>query len=165
MNYKRIIAFVVCFIIVLGLSTLIYFCYIRTYKNNYFVVNYNIDWKKEKGKNFKIKNENDSTIEIYGQYDKDNNDVKDVYLDLNSDFLKNNKEYKLINSCNVLIGEGYYDGYELLYESENKQVLYVIVVKDNKIININYTSSNDNFDLDLEQFYDVVNTLKIGGNV
>ena len=155
-----------CFVLlILVFSTLVYFFYVRTYKNNYFSVDYDIDWKKESSDNFKLKNVNDSVIEIYGQYDKDNTDVNDIYLDLNNNFLKNNNDYKLVNASNTNVGKNYYEGYELLYESDDKQVLYIIVVKDNKIVNINYTSSSDVFDLDLEQFYNVLNTIEIGDSI
>ena len=162
MSNKSLFVILSCFIIVLLFSLVIYFCYVRTYNDKYFGVSYSVDWTRVKGDTFKIKSRSGSTIEIKGQYDTSNTDVNDIYLDLNKKFLEKHSDYKLINTSLVLVGRDYSKGYELLYESDNRQELYIIVVKNNMINNINFSSSIMTFDIDLTYFYDVVNSLEVG---
>ena len=158
---KKNIVIILIIIILILLSLIIYFSHINEYSDNYFKISYDPGWTKQEGDNFILNNKNGSSIEIYTKIDIDNNDKNDIYLDLNNSFLEKYDEYKLINYSETKVGKNYYDGYELLYESNKMQLLYMIVIKGNRIINIKYSSSIDNFDLDLNSFYNVINSMEV----
>ena len=165
MKKKIGIIFIITFIVSLILLVIFDNFIINVYNSDYFSVSYNYQWKSldKSGNGLKIKNSNGDTIEIFAQkYNlKDNESIDDLYFDLNNTFLRNNSSYKLINNSDTIVGYKYYSGYEFLYENGKEQLLYIVIVKDDKLFEINYLASSQYFDLDLDYFYDVINTLEI----
>lgn len=160
---KRIVVFIS---ILICISLLIWYRNIRikTYKNDYIKIEYDKEWKKisSSNNNLILSKDNNSTIEINIQKIKDKTLKKDeVYLDLNQSFLKANPTYDLVNQETTRIGKDYYEANSFLYENSKQQALYIMIVKDNYLITINYLSITTKFDLNLEYFYQVMNSLEI----
>ena len=136
---------------------------LNSYVNNRFNVDYDKTWREiNKSKNhILLKNNNGSTINITSSKYNKKISKEETYLNIHKKFINNNKEYYLINKKDVRIGKNYTKGYSLLYESNIDQSLLYIIYKDNYIIQINYTALTQYFDLDLEEFYNVVNTIEV----
>lgn len=161
---KKIIIITTIVLSILIFLTLTYNSLIlNSYVNNNFNVDYDKTWTEiNKSKNhILLKNNNGSTINITSSKYKKKTSKEEAYLNIHKYFVNNNKEYNLINKKEVIIGKNYIKGYSLLYESNIDQSLLYIIYKDNYIIQINYTALTQYFDLDLEKFYNVVNTIEV----
>ena len=151
-------------IIIIFIAMIIYSrYYVYNYHDKSFDISYDQKWNISKNSNnhFKLNNKNKSAIDIYIKDITIESNKSETYADLNNKFLKQNKNFKLINASDTVVGKEYYEAYELLYETKTTQMLYIIIITDNKIININYTALSKYFDIDLEGFYEVLNTLEI----
>lgn len=134
------------------------------YTTENFTVDYNKKWTAiEKNKNYiALKNNNNSTIQISSKIIEDNTkNIDDIYFDFEEDFKNNNKNFELINYSNTKVGKDYLDGYTYLYDYKGFQILLVLIKKENKMIEITYSTINQYFDIELEDFYNVLNSLEI----
>ena len=150
--------------IVLSVFLIICFNYIHNYNNNYFKISYDSSWKKvESDKNhIELSKNLISTLEISGQnLDKEINNNNEIYNEINNNFKNSNETYRLVNKKDTTVGKEYYKAYELLYENDSSQVLYIVVIYNNKIINICYHSLISVFDIEIDNLYKVINTLEI----
>ncbi len=135
---------------------------IKEFSNDYYKFKYDTTWnvkdnnkevilthKKTKGKiNISYKELDTYLIDV---------ELKDMISDVIYEVEKQNKDYKLLNK---LYNEKY-NRYELLYEGDNKQCLIYIIKQDNMLVFIYYNNLSKYFDITLDGFDTVSNTLKI----
>ena len=164
---KRLIGIsiiVFCLLIVVAFFSMKYI--LNFYSGDYFKFDYDKNWKvlESSKRSITLKDKNDSIMQIVSKeldQEEKSKDLKDIYFDLEEDFLKQNKDFKLINYGDVEVGENYLDGYEYLYEHNGYETLLIIVVKDFNAVLISCTANSVFFDYELKKFYEVINTLEI----
>lgn len=133
------------------------------YVCSFFKIDFSNDWDVilEEDNSLYLQNENQSQIYVVTQYFDEDLSNEEVYYQLEKDFVFNNDNYNLVNYGKTKIGKKYYNSYEYLFESDNRQLLFVVCVNDKKVTKIIYSSLEGYFDLDLEDFYNISNSLEI----
>ena len=134
---------------------------INTYKNDYYTFRYDSTWKLSNKKDTTYLTHKSSKGEISITYKKLDTylidvDLKDIISDITYEIEKQNKGYKLINRSNNENGS-----YELLYEKDNEESLVYIYKQDNIILFIYYNTSNTYFDITMESYEIVKNSIKV----
>ena len=132
------------------------------FKNDYYSFTYDTTWElTDKKKQVILKHNNKKSIititcKELNTYLIDAN-LKDMISDVIYEVEKQNKDYKLLNKQY----NEKYDRYELLYENGEEQSLVHITKKDNLLVFSYYNSLSKYFDITLDGFDTVSNTLII----
>ena len=160
--FVTIISFIFVFIIYIFYNNFI----LNFYSCSYFKIDFNKEWKAtEKGKNYlKLKNKKNGTIEIIGKVienDELKKNIDEIYYDYEEDFRNDNKDLKLINYGETTIGKKYLKAYEYFYENNTKNTQLILIKDKNKIIQIVYSSETQFFEIDIESFNNVLNSLEV----
>ena len=134
----------------------------KIFKNDYYSFTYDTTWELTDNKKEVILNHNNkkSTITItHKELDTYLIDIelKDMISDVIYEVEKQNKDYKLLNKQY----NEKYDRYELLYEKNKEQSLVYIIKQDNMLVFLYYNSLSETFDITLDGFDTISNTLKI----
>ena len=134
------------------------------YSSRDFKVDFDNSWVAvEKSKNYlALRNKNNSTIQIASRdiVDNKSND-EDIYYDFEEEFRNNNPAFELINYSSTKIGRKYLDGYTYMYEYKGFQILLILIKHDDKMIQVTYSVISQYFDFELEDFYNILNSLEI----
>lgn len=131
---------------------------IMEYKNEYYEFQYDSNWKLEKENNKVILNHSSKskiTIEMILLEDETRyQNLSEISSQIFYDIKKQNPDYQLLAEELLKITKNYYDGYQILFEKDNKEVLITIGKDSEKLFLITYEASSDYFDilLDSEEF-------------
>lgn len=155
-------------IIVIVILIIVYFLcnkfILGFYSSSYFKLDFDNNWKvtyKDHSKLF-LKNYNNSVIQVIGMnVSEDVKNKEDIYFELERSFQKKNKDYRLINYQEIEVGAKYYDAYQYLFENDVYQISLIEVVRDNKALYIICSSYLQHFDLELDNFNNVINSIEI----
>ena len=133
---------------------------LKNYENKVYSISYDNTWKITKNEEDKIVFKNDnSTLDIdiiqlsdNKRYEKINTMIDDIITSLNNQ----NKDYNLIGKESTKLTSKNLDGYKLLYETKDKQVLVNVVKVTDKLIIFRYEASNDYFDILLDSAQNII---------
>lgn len=142
---------------------------IKEYKNDMYAFKYDTSWKiKEKKKeSIKLIHNKDSEVNIQivsleEEYKYSTSD--DILDELLFNLEKQNSSYKLLSKEKDLITKYKYDGYKLLYENEESQVLVIMGKKADKVLLVTYEATNEYFDILLDSVQNIVCDFQILDN-
>ena len=136
------------------------------YQNDIYKCTYDSTWKLKEEKNV-ITLKNSGTTGEFSIYEKKLEDryildkvdyfIENIKVNLQND----NPSYNLIYESNKDVTENGYNGYQLLYEDENKQVLVTILKRNNELIIMQYTADNKYFDILLDNVKNIMWSFKL----
>lgn len=142
---------------------------IKEYKNDKYAFKYDTSWKiKEKtDESIKLVHNKDSEINIQivsleEEYKYSTSD--DILDELLYNLEKQNSLYKLLSKEKDLITKYKYDGYKLLYENEESQVLVIMGKKADKVLLVTYEATNEYFDILLDSVQNIIYDFQILDN-
>lgn len=131
------------------------------YKNDYVSFEYDSTWNLDNNDNNGVilKHSKDSEIKIqvvsleegYEYYESDEI-IEEILFKLK----KQNETYNLLSKEKDLITKYKYDGYKLLYENNDNQVLVFIGKNGDKVLLITYEATNEYFDILLDSVQNIV---------
>jgi len=166
-NYK--ITIIVSFIVIL-LGLLFYILYLqffnknadyKEFANDYFSLKYDTNWHVDKTLDdaIDLKNGSDSSVnmsivQLSEEYKY--SDIDEVMDEIIYNIGIQNPEYNMIAKEAAKITKNNYDGYELLYETEEEQILVVIAKNNDKLLITTFSSPNDYFDILLDSVHNIV---------
>lgn len=161
-------------IILIGLITTILFINInktsiKEFENNTFSIKYDNSWKiKSKKENLiTLKHSKGSTLDIELISLKENYkylSISEIIDDLLYNIEKQNTSFKLISKKEDTITRNKYNGYKILYENNDSQVMVVIYKKSDKLVTFTYQSTNKYFDILLDSVNNIVYNFDINEN-
>lgn len=88
-------------------------------------------------------------------------EIEDLSQDLLYTINNQNKNYKLISKKEDKITGNLYDGYKMLYENEDRQVMVVVAKNLSQLIVFIYESENEYFDILLDSVQSIIYSFKI----
>lgn len=166
-KYKFVII-IVSLIILIGITLLMIYLknnrdFVKEYKSSYYSFNYNSFWKIDEEKedylslvHSKGANINIQIVSLEDEY---------KYLSINElldELLHNievqNSSYKLLFKESSYITKNNYEGYKLLYENGESQVMVTICKKGSQLFIFTYESSNNYFDILLDSAQNIIYT-------
>jgi len=166
-DYK--ITIIVSFIVIL-LGVLIYILYsqffnknvaYKEFSNDYFSLNYDANWRisKTSDDTINLEHGSDSTVnmsivQLSEEYKYSN--IDEVMDEVIYNIGIQNPKYNMIAKEPTTITKNNYDGYKLLYETEEEQVLVIIAKYNDKLLITTFTSTNDYFDMLLDSVHNIV---------
>lgn len=142
---------------------------IKEYKNDKYAFKYDTSWKikEKKDESIKLVHNKDSeiNIQIVSLEEEYKYSTSDEILDeLLFNLEKQNSSYKLLSKEKDLITRYKYDGYKLLYENEESQVLVIMGKKADKVLLVTYEAANEYFDILLDSVQNIVYDFQILDN-
>lgn len=163
----KIVIFTSSLIIIVGIvalvitSNLINISKAKEYKNNNYQIVYDSTWKiKEKNdmditlihdKNSQVKFE---IVSLEDEYKYSSSD--DLLDELLYNIKQQNNSYKLISKEKDFVTKYKYDGYKLLYENGDNQVLIVMGKKGDQLLLVVYETNNSYFDILLDSVQSII---------
>lgn len=142
---------------------------IKEYKNDKYAFKYDTSWKikEKKEESIKLVHNKDSEINIQivsleEEYKYSTSD--DILDELLFNLEKQNSSYKLLSKEKDLITKYKYDGYKLLYENDESQVLVIMGKKADKVLLVTYEATNEYFDILLDSVQNIVYDFQILDN-
>lgn len=142
---------------------------IKEYKNDKYAFKYDTSWKikEKKDESIKLVHNKDSEINIQivsleEEYKYSTSD--DILDELLFNLEKQNSSYKLLSKEKDLITKYKYDGYKLLYENDESQVLVIMGKKADKVLLVTYEATNKYFDILLDSVQNIVYDFQILDN-
>ena len=139
---------------------------IKTYKNDNYALEYDSSWKIKEKNNDSIKfvhnKDSELNIKIVSLEEKYQYSTTDELVDeLLYDLGKQNNSYKLLTKEKSLITKYEYDGYKLLYENDESQVLVMMGKKADKVLLATYESTSKYFDILLDSVQNIIYNFQI----
>lgn len=166
-DYK--ITIIVSFIVIL-LGLLIYILYsqffnkngdYKEFANDYFSLKYDENWHVSKTSDdaIDLENSSDSTVnmsivQLSEEYKY--SDIDEVIDEVIYNIGIQNPKYNVIAKESATITKNNYDGYELLYEMDEEQILVIIAKYNDKLLITTFSSTNDYFDMLLDSVHNIV---------
>ncbi len=134
----------------------------KVFKNDYYSFTYDTTWKvNDKKSIIKLTHNNDNSKITITRKELDTYlidvSLEDMISDVIYEVEKQNKDYKLINKQY----NEQYNRYELLYEKDTEECLVYIVKKDNYLVFMYYNSLLKYFDITLDGFDSLSNSINI----
>lgn len=169
-NIKKITIclLIVLIISILGLIFMLLFnkTSIKTYKNKTFTTKYDSTWTLNKSKSnqvtFKHSKSGLITIKVDELEDKYIYESIDTLIDdIVSGISSQNKNYVLLGEEKVKLTSDNLDGYKLLFEAGDNQVLVSIIKQSNKIITYTYEAQLEYFDILLDSAQNILYNFKL----
>ncbi len=171
---KYILAIIIAFIVLIVGSFLIIKLVpkennIKLYDGKYVKFNYDSYWKITADNNLSIKLENKNkgliNIELLEldnnyKYEKLENILENLLFDLN----KQNKDYNLIFKKATTLTHKALDGYEVLYEANDSEILLDIAKNNDNLLIFTYEANNKYFDMLLDSVQNIIYKLEIKEN-
>lgn len=142
---------------------------IKEYKNDKYAFKYDTSWKLKEKKDESVKlvhnKDNEINIQIISLKEEYKYLTSDDILDeLLFNFEKQNSSYKLLSKEKDLITKHKYDGYKLLYENNENQVLVIMGKKADKVLLVTYEATNKYFDILLDSVQNIIYDFQILDN-
>lgn len=127
---------------------------------------YDDTWKLKEKKNDSIILKHNSGSKITIQITELSDEYKyssidDLIDELIYDIQKQNSNYKLISKKEDKLTKYEFDGYKLLYENDNEQVMVILYKNSDKLVSIVYEADNEYFDILLDSVHNIVYNLDI----
>jgi len=139
---------------------------IKEYSNDIYSINYDTSWKiKEKNdESIKLVHNKNGEINIQivsleEEYKYSSSD--DILEELLFNIEKQNESYKLLIKEKTSVTKYKYDGYKILYENNENQVLVVMGKKTDKLLLITYEAKNEYFDILLDSVQNIIYDFQI----
>ena len=170
-KYKIAILIVLGFIIV-GIVIIIIFSNFNkqsnllALNNNYYSMRYDDSWKVSSAEDnlIELSYNNKSNLRI-NIVDLDNDysylTIDDMLDNLLYDIEKQNQDYKLISKVEDKITKNGYEGYKILFEKDQNQVMVVVTKKENKLILFTYEARFEYFDILLDSVQNIIYDFEI----
>ncbi len=134
---------------------------LKTYENDNYSLQYDQGWVlKEKGdkkitlKHGKVANLNIEIIELKDE--SRYSSIVDLIDEINYNIENQNPHYKLISKKETTVSKYDFNGYKLLYENNDSQVMTTIYKKSDKLVMFNYEANNDYFDILLDSVHNII---------
>lgn len=138
----------------------------KKYDGKYLKLSYDSTWTLSKSSDdylaFTHKSNSLVTIKVLGLTSKNHNsDIGVIADEVRYDIEHDNNSYKLLKQESGYISSKRYEAYKYLYEDGSSQAMIVIVKNENNIYVINYTSSNETFDIVLDSFQYILGSIDL----
>ena len=167
-NIKKIIVgllLILLVVIIILVFTLFSKNKIKVFENKKYYLKYDNSWTLNKtgSKELSLKHKHGNIDIIVTDID-DNHKYEPVsaYIDdIKYGIEKDNSGYVLLNEEESSITSNELDGYKLLYENKDNQVLVAVAKQYDKIITFTYSASMDYFDILLDSSSYILNNFKI----
>ena len=129
--------------------------------NDYYYLSFDESWRivNDSKERVLLKHGSGSQIEIQITNLKDESEylsIGDIIDEVIYSILKQNNKYKLIAKDNKIINSDEINGYKLLFENDNEQVMMGIYKKMDKLICIKYEAKNEYFDILLDSVNNII---------
>ena len=168
----KIAIFIVLGFIIIGILIIIIFLNsnkqsnLHEFNNNYYSITYDDSWKILSSKDDLIEfNYNNKANIIVNIVNLESNysyiTISDMLDNLLYDIQKENQDYKLISKVEDKITKNGYNGYKILFEKDQNQVMVVMVKKENKLILFTYEAPFDYFDILLDSVQNIIYDFEI----
>lgn len=134
---------------------------IKTYNNNFFSIKYDSSWgmydssksstllKHSDNASIKI---NIETLDETYKYENLNTLIDDIIYGIE----KQNSNYVMLGQEEVKLTKNNIDGYKILYESDDNQVLVAIIKQSDKLVTFTYEAKYDYFDILLDSAQNIL---------
>lgn len=164
-----LIILIIGLLVIFLVLNLFYTTNIKEYKNDKYAFKYDTSWKikEKKEESIKLVHNKDSEINIQivsleEEYKYSTSD--DILDDLLFNLEKQNSSYKLLSKEKDLITKHKYDGYKLLYENNESQVLVIMGKKSDKVLLATYEATYEYFDILLDSVQNIIYDFQILDN-
>lgn len=136
------------------------------YTNSLVSLKYAESWKVKENKdnsiNLKYNKDSEVNIKVVNlekeyEYSKSEELIDEILIKIN----QQNKTYNLLSKEEDLITKYKYDGFKLLYENEDSQVMVFLGKVSNKLLIITYEASNEYFDILLDSVHNIVYNCRV----
>ena len=138
---------------------------LKEYSTDTYTIKYDRSWKLKTKEDTKIKlkhkSKSEINIEILALEGYKYKETKDIIDDLLYSIGLENSDYKLLQKKKTSITKNNYDGYKILYENNESQVLVVIAKKTDKILLFTYEAKNEYFDILLDSVESIIYNFNI----
>ncbi len=171
---KYILVIIVAFIIlVIGSFLIVNLVYkkinIKIYDTEYIKFNYDSSWNILSNSDLYVKLENKNkgiiNIELLQLDDNYKYEKLDQILDnLLFDINEQNKNYNLIFKKDITLTNKLLDGYEVLYETNDSEVMLSIAKNENYLIMFTFEADNKYFDMLLDSVQNIIYNFEIKEN-
>lgn len=135
------------------------------FSNSVYTVQYDSTWNLDKKENDKVSlKHDDATINI--EITTLTNDylymtLENIIDEISYSISQANPNYYLIGKQNILVTANQYEGYQLLYENGENQVLLTLFRRENKIVSIIYEAPYEYFDILLDSVKEIIYNFKL----
>ena len=134
---------------------------IKNVNENNYSFKYDSTWNLKEKKEDNIVLEHNSGSKINIQIASLDNEYKYSSIDelideISYSIQEQNSDYSLISKIKSKITKNDYDGYKLLYENEEKQVMVNLYKKSDKLVLMFYEAKDDYFDILLDSVHNIV---------
>lgn len=173
-KHKKAIIFAICIIVIGIVGVIIMKKFIldkinlNEIKNSNYELKYNSEWKKSNVNDtgFILRNNKAQIkLDIIQIEEKDKyKGIEELHDDIIYNINNENKEYTLLSEENKEFTKNNYEGYQLLYETEEANVLLILFKDFEKIYLITYEAPIDEFDFLLENARNIIYSLTITSN-
>ena len=168
-KYKwLIVTSIFTLVVVLLLGTHFFFrkeIMIKEYKNEYYTFQYDSSWKlEENDKKVILKHSNGSSISIDFLVLKDESryqNIDEMSSQIFFDIQKQNSNYHLLTDQKLKVTKNYYEGYQMLYENEEKDVLVVVGKDSEKMFIFTYEAKHSYFDILLDSVESILDNFTL----
>ncbi len=135
--------------------------YLKSVETNDYELVYDNTWKiKEKSNNkiiFKHKSKSEVKIEIMTLNDENKyQSISELIDEIIYNIKENNSNYNLLQKEDTFLTKNNYQGYKLLYESGDNEVLVSVFKKEDKLVFISYLANNTYFDILLDSVNNII---------
>ena len=143
---------------------------LKEYSTDAYAVKYDKNWKRRKTTKttieFKHRSKSKINIEIMSLEEEYKYlESEDLIDELLYSIGLENKEYKLLQKKQSNITRNNYDGYKVLYENKDSQVMAVIAKKSDKVMLFTYEAKNEYFDILLDSVQSIIYNFDIKDEV
>ena len=165
MKKSKVVVIVILIVLICSLTFMAYLYFNRNhnkvYSNDNYTLAYDSSWtiKTKKDNYVMLEHDKDSylSMEITDlNSDSLNNSIEDLKEEILYNISKNNKDYNLIYQEETTYTKNKYNGYKVLYETNNKQVMVGFYKSGSKLVTIIYESSNELFDILLDSVLNII---------
>ena len=138
---------------------------LKEYSTDIYEIKYDRSWrikKKDKSKlTLKHSSKSKINIEVLDLEEYKYKESADIIDDALYSIGLENNSYKLLQKTKSTITKNNYDGYKVLYEDDDSQVLVIIAKKEDKILLFTYEANNDYFDILLDSVESIIYNFNI----
>lgn len=165
--YKIIIFILVIILLTLIMTVFIMFKGAQKYEGKTLNLKYDNTWitAKQSNNSVSLTHKTGGRLDIKVEEidnERINNSIEEFSSDIAYMIDQSDSSYKLISNSNDKITKQGYEGYKMLYENDNSEILVTIFRKDDSLITITYTAKSDNFDILLDWVNTIVYKMEVG---
>ena len=138
---------------------------LKEHSTDIYEIKYDRSWRliKKEEKKLKLKHSSKSeiNIEVLTLEEYKYKETTDIIDDAIYSIGLENNNYKLLQKTKSPITKNNYDGYKILYENDESQVLLIVAKKTDKVLLFTYEAKNNYFDILLDSVESIIYNFNI----